>query len=137
MTGYIQFLTHLIGDYVLQSDWMALNKSRKTIPCLIHAAIYTFCFYLAGLIFEPISPLALLVIGITHFLIDRFPVIVKKLIWWKNTLLRPKLSINWTWTDCQETGLSPDRPDFIRWWLLIITDNILHLVINALAIGLL
>lgn len=39
------FLGHLVGDYVLQSTWMALTKSKKgwegILACTIHVTIYT------------------------------------------------------------------------------------------------
>jgi len=36
-------LGHLVGDYLFQNDWMALNKKRRLMPCLVHCAFYTFC----------------------------------------------------------------------------------------------
>ena len=137
MNGYIQLLTHLVGDYILQSDWMAVNKSKKTLPCLVHVLIYTACFFISGLLFGHISLTALLVIGTTHFIIDRNPILIKKLIWWKNRILKPYKIHTPSWNDCHMTGFDPARPDYIRVWLMIVVDNIFHLVINALAIGLL
>lgn len=34
---------HMAGDYLLQNEWMQLNKSRiaGALPALVHAAIYT------------------------------------------------------------------------------------------------
>ena len=36
-------LGHLVGDYLLQNEWMALNKSRKDteLPGFVHALVYT------------------------------------------------------------------------------------------------
>jgi hypothetical protein len=62
-----QLLTHFWGDFALQSSWMALNKSRHSWPCLLHVIIYTSTFLFLTLAWK-----ALLVIGLTHFLIDRF-----------------------------------------------------------------
>jgi hypothetical protein len=35
---------HLAGDYILQNDWMALNKKKPglegTLPCLVHCTLY-------------------------------------------------------------------------------------------------
>ena len=74
-----QLLVHLLGDFVLQSDYCATNKNKKSLPCLLHVLIYTSCFLLLTQSWK-----ALLVIGITHYIIDRYPIIVKKLIWYKN-----------------------------------------------------
>jgi hypothetical protein len=38
------------------------------------------------------------------------------------------------WSQCCDTGFEPEIPAFLAIWLLIITDNIIHVGINALAI---
>jgi hypothetical protein len=50
------FIGHLIGDYFLQNDWMAVTKSQKGekghLACDVHCAIYAFsvalCVWFAG-----------------------------------------------------------------------------------------
>ncbi len=153
-----QLLTHLFGDFVLQTDWMALNKSKRTLPCLVHVLIYTSCFLLLTT-----SRKALLVIGATHFVIDRFPMILRRLIWLKNhfpTMKYPPFRY------CDATGYYDDSPYtsdnaemvkklggirmntcvghvytnwwgrprhfFITIWLYIVTDNSFHLLCNYL-----
>lgn len=130
------------GDFVTQSDWMALNKAKKSIPCLIHVILYTACF-----LFLTTSWKALLVIGATHFIIDRFPIIVKRLIWFKNHI-NPTFSYV-PFKYCDTTGYYDDSPYttdktdvegyakrhfFITIWLYIVTDNLLHLTINYCAL---
>jgi hypothetical protein len=39
-----QLLAHLVGDYLLQSDWMANNKTKRSWPALVHALLYSLCF---------------------------------------------------------------------------------------------
>jgi hypothetical protein len=126
-----QLLAHLVGDYAFQSDWMATNKKTRIWPCLVHVLTYAIPF-----LFLPMSPLALLVIVATHFAIDHwhFP---QRLVWAKNWLLAtaeyrkdPKTA----WKACSFTGCHPDRPVWLAVWLLIILDNTLHLIVNALAI---
>lgn len=67
-------LAHLSGDWILQNDWMAVNKSRLTHPAAwVHGAIHGI---LLGLI---LGWLGGLVLGIVHMLIDtRIP-----LLWWQ------------------------------------------------------
>jgi hypothetical protein len=36
-------LGHLFGDYLLQNNWMALNKKKNIFACIIHCLIYTAC----------------------------------------------------------------------------------------------
>lgn len=35
-----QLLAHLVGDYLLQSHWMALNKRSSSLACVIHCTLY-------------------------------------------------------------------------------------------------
>ena len=37
-------LVHSIGDYVLQSDWMATNKTKNSFAAFIHALVYSLPF---------------------------------------------------------------------------------------------
>lgn len=41
----LMFMGHLVGDYLLQNQWMAINKSGKGwlghLTCTVHVAIYT------------------------------------------------------------------------------------------------
>ena len=147
------FLCHLIGDYIFQSDWQAINKNKKTLNCLVHVVIYTSLFLLLTFSWK-----ALLFIGMTHFIIDRFPVIVKRIIWIKNHL-NPKLMYV-PFRFCDTTGYYDDSPynssklvgldkvileDTQNWgkprlfvvtiWLYIITDNTLHLTCNFIALN--
>lgn len=117
-------LIHLFADYWLQNDWMALNKKKKFYIALIHSIIYTIPFLLLTR-----NILALLIICITHAIIDHTDIVYK--------LNRIK---NWDFYGCFgwddkliKDGYS-DRPIFIRVWLIIIQDNILHLIINYLAL---
>ena len=69
-------LVHLVADWMLQSDWMALNKTRLRHPAAwVHSGIHTLGFLLV----YPVS--VSLILGLAHILVDtRVP-----LIWWRNT----------------------------------------------------
>ena len=142
-----QLLAHIFGDYILQSDWMAMNKSKRSLPCLVHVILYTSVF-----LFLTTSWKALLVIGAFHFLFDRFPIIIRRMIWLKNHIgpgfkFVPfnKCAITGYYdnfvngmvgepnTDEHINGYGP-RLNYITIWLYIITDNALHLLTNYLAI---
>lgn len=56
---------HLIGDYVLQSDFIAKTKGENWYHLFVHCALYCLPFYL---VFGVTWHLA--VIFITHMLID-------------------------------------------------------------------
>lgn len=127
MYTFPQLLAHLVGDYLLQSDWMAVNKKKPGVlgwaALTTHAAWYTVPF---GLLAE--SWQAMVAIGLSHALIDRYR-LPQFLVWLKNQLSPPS---EWLyWKDCRETGSNPDRPIWLTTWLLIIVDNTLHLLING------
>ena len=133
-----QILCHLIGDYWLQNDWMALNKKDRWLPAIIHGLIYTIPFIILTR-----SWVALLVICITHIIIDHTNV-VSKLNQIKNwnfetdecCLFFPDNYIGRTFKQYNfklKDGYT-NRPFAIRIWLIIIQDNILHLLINYLAL---
>jgi hypothetical protein len=127
-----QLLIHIFSDYWFQSDWMALNKSKRTIPCLVHCIIYTLPFLILTH-----NPLALFLIFATHFIEDRWS-LVKYFIWLKNHL-NPQFKYH-PYSKCNITGYYdtwyPDnkdgRPSFITTWLYIVTDNSYHLLCNFL-----
>ena len=119
-----QLVAHAIGDYVLQSDWMANGKTKRSIVCLAHVVTYALPF----LFFRP-SAAALAVIAGTHFIIDRWR-LARYVCWAKNRLLGQTPP----WRECTGTGYPPDRPPWMAVWLLIIADNVMHVLINGAAL---
>lgn len=137
-------LCHFVGDYFLQSDWMALHKSKGTLRCLVHVLFYACPFLLLTTSWK-----VLLFIAVTHFVFDHWPVVVRRMIWVKNhfpTLDYPSFEF------CDSTGYYDDSPYntqsanngtkvlwgqprhfFVTVWLYIITDNTLHLACNLAA----
>lgn len=129
-----QLVAHAIGDYLLQSDWMANRKRSENIACFWHALAYGLCFlpFVLRADPNPHGAAAWLVIVGTHFLIDRYG-LARYVVWAKNWLA-PRWWMQAPWAQCQATGYPPERPPFLAVWLLIIADNILHVVINGLAL---
>ena len=178
-----QLIAHGIGDYVLQSHWMATQKTQRSLAALCHVLAYAVPF----LFLKP-SLLALVVIIGSHFVIDRWR-LARYVVWAKNWLLCPfwqrnnflpyqveevlsetTLKVNSTlglrngavltidpmeqglapgsllmitderrtharsWHECQQTGYPADTPPWLATWLLIICDNLLHIVCNAVAL---
>ena len=113
---------------------MALNKKKHFWIALVHSIVYTLPFLLLTK-----SMLSLSVICITHAIIDHTD-IVYRLNQIKNWDFRQD---NYAFLDSQiQLGevMAPikdgyfGRPFAIRVWLIIIQDNILHLIINYLSI---
>ncbi|KAB7752778.1 DUF3307 domain-containing protein [Mycolicibacterium mucogenicum] len=116
-------LAHMVGDYLIQSDWMAQEKTRRWWPAIAHGVTYGLPFLLVTQ-----SVAALAVIVGTHVVIDHWR-LARHVVWFKNQLapyaFRPPHTA---------TGHGPDRPDWLSVWLLIIADNTLHMLINVAAV---
>lgn len=129
MTGgaaALVLLAHLLGDYVVQSHWMAVEKTRRWLPAVTHGVTYTACYLLVTR-----SLPALLVIGLTHVVIDRYR-LARHVVWLKNHLA-PRSA--WRpWAECSATGYPPDTPVWLSVWLMIAADNVIHLCINLAAV---
>ena len=135
-----QLLCHAIGDYILQSDWMANEKTKRSIAALCHVATYGLPF----LFLRP-SWKAYAVIVSTHFVIDRWR-LARFVVWAKNFIA--PISRNFdlylsggyemketaAWASCRGTGYPAQTPAWLAVWLLIIADNIMHVTINGLAL---
>jgi hypothetical protein len=116
-----QIVAHLVGDYIIQSDWMANEKTKRHLAAAVHALTYTLPFLLLTL-----DPTTLAFIAGTHFVIDRWR-LARFVCYAKNFPWQP-------WADCSATGYHKDRPAWLAVWLLIIADNTLHLLCNGIAL---
>jgi hypothetical protein len=121
-----QFLAHLTGDYLLQSHWMAQNKTRDNLPAAVHAVTYALPFLVLTR-----DPRRLAVIAGSHFVIDRWR-LARHVCWAKNNLAPP--GSNPPWEECKATGYPPDAPDWMAVWLMIVADNTMHGLCNWLAL---
>lgn len=101
-------LGHMIGDYLFQSDWMAINKKAKglkgLVACVTHCFIWALSVYLLG--FRDTSQYNVLIFALlflSHFVLDR---------------------TNFVKWYCNKTRIMPNPAV----WKLIIVDNTLHLL---------
>jgi hypothetical protein len=58
----------MMGDYFFQNTYMAINKTKNSLICLLHSFIYTLCVMFICQWFD----WRLLIVLATHFLMDRF-----------------------------------------------------------------
>lgn len=137
-----QLLCHAIGDYILQSHWMATEKTKRSIAALAHVAAYGLPF----LFLRPSWKAYAVIVG-THFVIDRWR-LARFVVWVKNWLAPIQSHTPLTlqgydfgssrstmrWENCQATGYPSETPAWLAVWLLIIADNIMHITINGLAL---
>lgn len=98
------FVGHLVGDYLLQNDWMGFGKKQSSVICTLHCLIYTATIWAHVGFTWPYW--ALIVVFATHFALDRTTLVGKYM-----QLTR--------------------RPRFLKepyWpWSYIVVDNIWHL----------
>jgi hypothetical protein len=118
---------HFVGDYVLQSHWMATEKVKRWWPAIVHGAVYTLPF-----IFVTQSIPALLVIGGTHVLIDHWR--LAKYVNWAKNQIGPKDSRPSFEEAMANGGFAASTPVWLSSFLLFVVDNTMHFLINAGAV---
>lgn len=99
---------HLVGDFLLQTAWMAEKKEREWVPLFIHCFLYTAVVALFALLAGGLSIMAILVIFISHILIDK----TRLVDFWAKYITR-----------------SPEKT-----WLRVIQDQTWHLLVLVLVI---
>jgi len=99
----------LIGDYLIQNDWMAQNKKKSDFHCSIHVITYLIPF-----LFCNFEWWQLLLIGVQHYILDR------------------TMFVGW-FMDIKGSKLFREQ---LHPWSWIITDNILHVLWIALVVWL-
>lgn len=134
-------LGHLVGDYLLQNQWMALNKSKNTIigwiSALIHCILYTIAVCLIMWNFDLIW---IVVVFLSHFPIDKFGLAEFYLNKIKNTGLKKYVHKD-QWKSELKYSAAPEsklnRFDALEGgfaaFVYGVTDNTLHLLIMWLA----
>lgn len=102
---------HLVGDYLLQNDWMALSKKSfyGSLHCCVHCLLWTASVMLfAGWFSLTEKSLAIwVVLFFTHYFQDRTNIIE----WWMDAIGQKQF----------RTG--PCAP-----WSMIVVDNVWHIV---------
>jgi len=134
MTSLPTLMTlHFVGDFLLQSDWMALNKSTYWRALLLHTTIYSLCFANYGLSFVAITFL-------THTLTDAVTSRITSELWFIN--LTP-------YDDCGECRMTMAQNEYLatvtNWkrhcfFVAIGADQLIHmwtLYLTAYYLGLL
>lgn len=100
---------HLVGDFLVQTDWQAANKEKDWKACLMHVLTYHLTLALFVLPFwqEPEALVFLAISAATHALFDRR---------WPTRLLLSSTRSKWFST---------------QFWGVIASDQAIHLSILA------
>lgn len=103
-------MAHLLGDWILQTEWQAENKKRKFHALLIHVVIYHVIVWIIlyfGFGLRSLPVLAVVIIlAVLHAILDGWPTV-------KWIMKRLRLTVERT----------PER------WLLVAVDQAIHLVL--------
>jgi len=81
------FLTHFIADWLFQTLWEAMNKSKHLLPLFVHSFIYTISF-IPAFYFYGFRWAYLLVLFASHMILDNR----KFEYWWLNKIKRTQKS---------------------------------------------
>ncbi len=103
-------IAHLVGDFLLQNDWMAKGKKRSSWICACHVLFYMMPFF-----FTELQWWQLLLIAIEHWIQDRTNLVT----WWMKTVGQEDFS----------------RPPMAP-WSVILVDNTWHLLWIVFVLGL-
>lgn len=96
-------MAHFVGDYLLQNDWMAMNKKKSNIACTIHVVLYMLPW-----LFTEVTFAQFYLIFIQHWLQDR----TKFISWWCRMMGSFQLEL---------------KKDSLPWGHFIV-DNVFHIL---------
>lgn len=130
-------LGHLVGDYLVQNRWMALNKSKNTLKgwlaAVIHCVIYTMMVTTA---MNNWDFLWIVVVFFSHFIIDKFSLAEIYMHYVKGFGMKDYVNKDLL---CQELKHTPklksklNRYDVLEGGftslIYTVTDNTMHLII--------
>lgn len=129
MVFFWAVVLHMVGDYITQTSWMANEKVNRWLPAWVHGIVYTLPFLLLTQ-----NIWALLIIGGTHAVIDHYR-LAKHFIWLRTRFFEPGEGRKLTWAEARDNfGFSAATPAWLAGWLMFITDNIIHNLINFAAL---
>lgn len=110
-TLILAIIGHLVGDYLLQNDWMALNKKKHSFNCAIHCCIWAW----AVCMFAGWYPW-----------IDWKMAVIWQALFWSHYAQDRTNVIPW-WMDL--IGQKQFRTGMCSPWSIIVVDNVWHIVV--------
>jgi len=120
-------VAHFVGDFILQSDWMAIQKSKRWDALTLHVLLYSLCFLPWGLHF-------FLLTYLTHFITDAITYRVTSKLWFVELIptMRPyrspsrnSVSLHYDMMFPFDARVLPTR----HWFFVMIGfDQLVHMV---------
>ncbi len=125
MTIPLQLLAiHFVADFLLQSDWMAQNKSRRWDALAAHVAVYSACFFYYGAPFVAMTFLL-------HFVTDAMTSRITSRLWFFDMAM----PVQWP---SRRAPNSPAVPHYAvgggnrHWFFVVIgADQLIHFLCLA------
>ena len=147
MIMFQMLLGHLVGDFLMQNEWMALTKSKNSLEgwlaALCHCIIYTAC---VCVFMTNLTPIWMAVVFLSHFPIDKFSLAEKYMHYVKGKGMKDYVKKDISIWDIETQGLrhmvSQTKQPLNRYDALeggftavvyTVTDNTMHLLIMFLA----
>lgn len=119
-------LGHLVGDYLLQNNWMALNKARKDLigwlACTVHCLIYSMAVCVCTWDFR-IS--WVLIVFLSHMVVDKFSIVG----WYLHNIKGRSIKDCLDMIEFDIPGKNDVVQVSITCFVYIVCDNTLHLLL--------
>ena len=132
---YEMLLGHLMGDYLFQTEWMAMNKSKNNMEgvkaAIVHCLLYTFAVCLFMWNFQPIWICA---VYLSHFPIDKFALGEKYMHYLKGKGMKDYVKKdNDNWKSINNLNRYDVLEGGFTSVVYTVTDNTMHLILMYLA----
>jgi hypothetical protein len=109
-------IAHLVGDFILQNEWMAREKKRSSFACLVHVAVYMVPFLLCTMAWWQFT-----LIAVQHFAQDRTGFV----FWWMRVWKRVHPDY---WG---AIGLFVDQAFHLTWIAIVLSlDPLVELILS-------
>ena len=84
---YVLLVAHFLGDFVCQTDWMALNKSKSWLALAYHVGVYGIVLALFVIAIIDTAPMPTLFVAVNqavHFVQDAITSRINARLWQTN-----------------------------------------------------
>jgi hypothetical protein len=114
-------VVHFIGDWLLQTNWQALNKSKNNEALTMHVLVYSLCFLPWGLGFASFTFLA-------HWVTDYFTSRCGAKLWFIDLYTKEGVETLGPGEMFATVNMAKRK----AFWIMIGTDQLIHFVTLAL-----
>lgn len=118
---------HFVADFVLQSNWMATNKSKRWDALALHCLVYAACWLWLGIAFA-------LITFVTHFITDAITSRITSRLWFlRMELAGRKWRVVADGVSSEEPAYWVNLDDGKRHWFFVVigADQVIHYVTLA------